>query len=212
MKKLRIAVIAANGRSGQAFVRAALKAGHEVTAGIRGEDTMAKHPRLSVMMCDAMNPSDIEQLLAGQDAVVSLIGHVKGSPADLQTTATIHAVNAMKKQGVKRIVSLTGTGARQPGDKVTLIDRLITLGVRMFDPQRLHDGATHIKVLEDSELDWTVIRVSKLSNAKAGAFRLTPHGPAKLQVSRDEVAKAILEVLKDKTFVQESPIVSSARD
>src|SRR5690349_20693574 len=107
---MRIAVIAANGRSGQAFVREALAAGHYVHAGIRSTNPFEPHPRLKVIECDATDKEQVTKLIDRCDAVVSLIGHVKGSSAFVQTDATKAIVTAMKVTGIRRVVSLTGVG------------------------------------------------------------------------------------------------------
>jgi putative NADH-flavin reductase len=54
--------------------------------------------------------SAVARTVQGADAVVSVLGHVKGSPKDVQTVATRHMVAAMKAHGVERIISLTGAG------------------------------------------------------------------------------------------------------
>ena len=77
---MNIAVVAANGRSGRAFVEQALAAGHSIRAGVHS-GSLTSHPNLTVVECDATVPSDVENLIKDQDAVVSFIGHVKGSPA-----------------------------------------------------------------------------------------------------------------------------------
>lgn len=160
--------------------------------------------------CDATKKEDMINLIKGSDAVVSLIGHVKGSPADVQTMSISNAVTAMKALGIKRIVSLTGTGVRLDGDKITLADRFLNLGVRIVDPKRVKDGLEHFKVLRESGLDWTVIRVLKLQNLKPAKFQLREHGPTKVVVSRKEAAEAILMVLVDGAFIKAAPIISKA--
>lgn len=205
---MKIAVIAANGRSGQAFVELALKHGHKVTGGIYGKSFLPDDPNLKTMECDATKPSDLERLIKGQDAVISLIGHVKGSPPNVQTDAITHAANVMKRLGVRRIVSLTGTGVRFPGDKVTLLDRFLNFGLSIADPERLKDGRAHVKVLESSGLDWTVIRVLKLQNIAPKPYALKLHGPTKPVVGRQEVAGAIMEVLENSSFIKEAPIIA----
>jgi putative NADH-flavin reductase len=206
---MKIAVIAANGRSGRAFVAAALVAGHAVRAGGRGASKLPAHERLEVIKCDATQSDDVRRLLVGQEAVVSLIGHVKGSPKDVQATATLLAAEAMRELSVRRIVSLTGTGVRLPQDRITLADRVLNWGISVIDVARVRDGQRHAEILKASDLDWTIIRVLKLANGKSQPFRLTPHGPTKLFVSRDEVARAILEVLEQHTYLSEMPIISA---
>lgn len=205
---MRIAVIAANGRSGKVFVEQALAAGHEVHAGIFGTNTLTPHPRLVAVKCNATNRVDLKSLLKGQQAVVSFIGHVKGSPPRVQTDAMKAVVGVMRSLKLTRIVSLTGTGVRFRGDRVTLVDRVLNLSIRLIDPARVRDGAQHVKVLKQSGLEWTVLRVLKLQNTKPTAFSLREHGPTKWYVSREEVAAAALEVLENHSFIGKAPILS----
>lgn len=207
---MNIAVVAANGRSGQAFVKEALEQGHSIRAGVLGTaHTLQPHPWLTIMPCDATYPEDIQALIAGQDAVVSLIGHVKGSAPDVQTRAMRTIVAAMQQAGITRIVSLTGTGVRFEGDIIPLFDRILNIAVRIFDPARVKDGRNHVEVLKQSHLAWTVIRVLKLQDVDAKPYILREHGPTKLYVSRDDVAQAIMQVLSDNSFVQKAPIICS---
>lgn len=207
---MNIAVIGANGRSGQIFVQTALDAGHNVRAGIRFNSPFGNHPNLSVMTCDSTVQQDVERLIRDQDAVVSLIGHVKGSDPDVQAKSTKVILEAMEAEQVSRLVSLTGTGVRQPGDKITLIDKVLNFAVSLADKNRVQDGIDHAELIKNSQVDWTIIRVLKLSNSKAKPFKLTNNGPAKNSTSRQEVARAILEVLEQGSFVGNMPIMSKA--
>lgn len=205
---MNIAVIAANGRSGKAFVEHALAAGHTIRAGIHAVNTLHPHKNLTTAVCDATKPEDVAKLIAGQDAVVSFIGHIKGSPDSVQTDTMRVLVQAMKTQNIRRIISLTGTGVRFPGDRITLIDRVLNAAIAIIDPKRIADGKNHVKVLQESALDWTILRVLKLQNTKPKPFMLKAHGPTKLFVSRDDVARAALQVLENNSFIHETPILS----
>ncbi len=207
---MKIAVIAANGRLGKRFVEAALSSGHTVNAGVRGESNLSSHPQLKVTSCDATNTEDLSKLFENQEVVVSAIGHVKGSAPNVQTLATEAIIAAMDKQGLKRYVDVTGTGVRFPGDKIGIVDRFLNMGVEVIDKYRVKDGRDHQEVLKKSNLDWTTIRVLKLQNVAMKPFELTLNGPTKWYVGREEVAKAMLQVVEDNSFVKQSPIISSS--
>jgi putative NADH-flavin reductase len=207
---MRIAVIAANGRLGKVFVEAALKAGHAVRAGIRGEDNLTPHSQLEVIACDATSLDDLRVLFRDQEAVVSAIGHVKGVAPDVQTIATKALVTIADELRIKRFVDVTGTGVRFPGDKITIVDRILNLAVQIIDSDRVKDGQNHQEVLKKSDLDWTTIRILKLQNVPEQPYTLTLHGPTKWYVGRVEVASAILEVLEKNSFIKQSPIISKA--
>ena len=205
---MKIAVIAANGRTGQAFVELALAKGHVVRAGVHNKSYLRPHPQLTVVPCDATSEADIRNLLAAQDVVISFIGHVKKSSPDVQTIAIQKIIHVMKELGLRRIVSLTGTGVRFPGDKISLVDRLLNISIAMVDPSRVKDGRDHVEALKQSELDWTVIRVLKLQNTPPKPFVLSEYGPTKWYVGRQEVALAALQVLEQKSFIGQAPMMT----
>ncbi len=207
---MRIAVIAANGRLGKVFVEEALKAGHSVRAGVLGANNMDTHPNLQVQMCDATNREDVKKLLQDQNVVVSAIGHVKGSLADVQTAATKVIVSVMNELSITRYVDVTGTGVRFDGDHITLVDRLLNMGVLIMDYNRVKDGRDHQEIVKNSTVDWTTIRVLKLQNVAKKPYSLTLHGPTKWYVGRQEVARAMLEVIENRSFIKQAPIVSKA--
>lgn len=204
---MKIAVIAANGRSGRAFVEEALAAGHTIRAGVHGNADLPARESLTTVPCDATRAEDLKALLKGQDAVVSFIGHVKGSPAWVQTDAMKVLVEVMESMGLKRVVSLTGTGVRFPGDHISLIDYVLNMAVSVIDPERVKDGKQHVEVLKQSNCDWTIIRVLKLQNVAPKPFTLRENGPTKWVVGRQEVAKTVLEVLEGNSFVHKAPII-----
>jgi len=205
---MKIAVLAANGRSGKVFVEQALAAGHSIRAGAFATNTLSPHERLQIQQCDATKSEDVASLIAGQDAVVSFIGHVKGSEPRVQRNAMTVLVQAMNDAGVSRVVSLTGTGVRFPGDKVGLIDRFLNTSITLIDPNRVCDGIEHAEVLKQSDLEWTIVRVLKLQNTKSKPYVLREHGPTRLYVNRHEVAQSVLQVLEEGSFIQTAPIIS----
>lgn len=205
---MRIAVIAASGRSGQAFVAEALAAGHTVRAGIRGQDPFAPHEGLVTVECDATDISQVTALIEHCDAVVSLIGHVKGSDALVQTNAITTIIRAMEATGIERIVSLTGVGVGSKGAINQAIVRLLSQITVWVGIDRLKDGLAHARVLQQSSLDWTVVKVLLLSDGEPGRFSLKTHGIVKAPTPRKEVARAILRILEDNSFVKEFPIIT----
>lgn len=204
-----VAVIAADGRSGNYFVREALASGFKVRAGVRNKKLLETSPNLTVITCDALRENDVANLCQGADVLVSLIGHSKNSAKDLQTRAIQNAIAACQATGIKRIISLTGTGVRAPKDKPSLIDKILNFVVTKVDPERVKDGIDHAEVLSTSDLDWTILRVLKLQNTKQRPFQLTTGGPARIITSRQDVATAIVKLIRDKSYIKQLPIISN---
>lgn len=206
---MNVSVLAANGKSGSACVYALLEAGFRVRAGVRGRHDFTPDGQLDVVECDALNSDEVDRLIDGCDAVVSMIGHVPGSPSRLQTEAVSNVLVAMRKYGVTRLISLTGTGVRFDGDQPSIIDRLANSAIKFIDPDRISDGIEHAEVLKRSQLDWTIIRVLKLSNGQhRGGVRFSLTGPAEFITPRRRVAAATVQLLKENIYIRQAPIIT----
>lgn len=179
-----------------------------VNAGVFNTNSLESHSNLAIMNVDGQNREQVLQFVDGCDAVVSLIGHVKGSSASMQTEAIKNVIAAMDAHGIKRLISLTGTGVRLHDDTPSFIDKLLNISINMVDPARIEDGKKHADIIQASDKNWTIVRVLKLTNGPEKNYHLDPHGPARLFTSRKTVARAIVAILKSDKYVRSAPIIT----
>lgn len=212
-----LALFGATGRTGRHVLDQALVAGWHVQALVRRPETLAAHPLLTVVRGDladedARSRADaVDRVVAGATAVVTVIGHVKGSPDDLQTSATTAIVGAMRDHGVRRIVSLSGGGVRYPErDRPKVADRLIRGLLTVLQPTVLRDAEQHVEVLRGSGLDWTVVRGPVLTDGpRTGSYRVGWVGvDASTKISRADLAEHLLAEVGDDRRVGQLPFVS----
>lgn len=209
---MKVCVFGADGRTGVPLVEELLSEGHEVRAFVYNQAGADKTPEsAAVFVGDVMDIDVVKSAVAGVDAVISVLGHIpKGDPL-MQTKGMENIISAMKEQGISRILSLTGTGVRIPGDKPSLYDKFANFVVKRIDPERIADGVEHAKVLQRSGLDWTILRVLKLTQSSFDinkGFRLTPHGPAEWFTSREKVAHILTWLVDSGEFIKEMPVSS----
>lgn len=208
MKK--ICIFGADGRTGKLVVKEAQSQGYSVVAfvysDIKEEDRVLG---VEYVKGDILDSTDVGKVIAGCDAVISVVGHIKGSDPLMQTKGISNIVSAMKNAGIKRIVSLTGTGVREKGDVVSVADRILTFIIRLLDKERVIDGILHAKVLKESNLDWSILRVMKLGGIGSVLdYNLTSHGPVELLSHRNRVAAVLVDMLRAKEWIKKSPILS----
>ena len=210
MKK--IALFGATGQTGQLFLRAALAGGYQVKALVRHANKLTqKSARLTVIEGDVLNSADVYKTVEGTDIVVSLFGHVKGSPEWLQTNGTKNIVAAMKTHNVGRIISLSGGGLPFPEkDKPKFADYVIRTIMKVAVPKVLNDAVAHHEVLVASGLKWVIVRGPRLTNdARKGQYRVGWVGVnASTKISRADLADFILTQVEDETFDRQMPFVS----
>jgi len=208
---MKICVFGADGRTGVEVVNYAKKQGYKVVAFVYSESSNKYFSNdIEIKKGDVIDYNSVLEAVRGSDTIVSVIGHIKNSDPLMQTKGIKNIVKAMEESGVKRVLSLTGTGARVENDKPSLVDRILNFFVSIVDPERIRDGIEHVKVIRKSNLDWTVVRVLKLSKSESEAdeYKLTDGGPAELQTSRKKVAKVLVDLINDKKYIGKLPVIS----
>lgn len=209
---MKICIFGADGRTGIEVLRYAKSKGYEIVAFVYGENSLfATEKNIEIIKGDALNYAQVLRACSsGIDAVVSTLGHIKGSNPRMQTRGMSNIVKAMQESNVRRIISLTGTGARISEDKPSGIDRLLNFMVKKIDPERIADGVEHVQVLQNSNLDWTVVRVLKLTNSQKliRSYALTSGGPVELYTSRKKAARVMVDLLEDKNSFGKMPVIS----
>jgi putative NADH-flavin reductase len=208
---MKIIVFGASGGTGLEVVEQALEAGHIVTAFVRMPSKMnIQHSNLTLFEGDVMNAEGVEKAIAGQEAVISVLGPVRPPVPHMMETAARNIVTAMKKHGIRRIVSTTGAGVRQPEDQPKFMDRFIGILLNLFAKKVVLDSAKNVKVIQASDLDWTIVRFPRLVNgAHTGKYRVGyVSKESSTQFSRADGADFILKELMEKKWLRKLPLVS----
>ncbi|MCS4436687.1 NAD(P)-dependent oxidoreductase [Aquiflexum gelatinilyticum] len=210
MKK--IALFGATGQTGQKFLKIALEKGYSVKALARDKSKLNNQsPLLTVFEGNVLNAQDVNKVVEDCDIVVSLFGHVKGSPEWLQTNGTKNIINSMLEFNVDKIISLSGGGLPYPEkDKPKFVDKLIRTIMKIAVPKVLNDAIAHADVLKASGKKWVIVRAPRLTNeAKTGRYRIGWVGVnASTKINRYDLADFILSQVEDEDFNFQMPFVS----
>jgi len=208
---VRVAVFGASGRTGRPLAEQALAAGHEVRPLVRDPlKLQIGHGRLVVIRGDVLDAAKVDETVAGTDAVLSVLGQTKTSPKDVQTRGTENIVAAMEKHGVRRLVSLTGAGVRDPRDEPKLVDRAITYLLKRLQPDVLEDGVRHAEAIKASGLEWVIVRGPRLTEGpRKGEYRVGMVGKnSGTQISRADLVEFMLGQLTTDAHLRQMPVVS----
>jgi uncharacterized protein YbjT (DUF2867 family) len=194
---LNLVVLGATGRTGRLVVEHALAAGHTVTALVRSPEKLTSTTaNLRVVTGQATETSAVSSALEGADAVISTLG---GKPSVI-ADSTRAIVAAARKAGVSRVVMLSTFAAER--DRLDAGTRLLT-GIGMG--AMLKDKSAGEEILRRSDLDWTIVYASILSDSPAsGSVVVLPEGAKRglsQKISRADVAAWMVEAA---TTVQHS--------
>ena len=209
---MRIAVLGATGSVGRELVRQALAAGHQVTALVRERPRPGElDERVDVVVGDATSADAVERAVAGNDAVVSTLGHAKGSPDDILARATSSVIAAMDADGVERLVALSSPAVPDAADRPGLLYRAARVLLRLVMPTVVRDHRAQARLIEGSDLAWTIVRGPLVfsDGPRTGRYHAGPIGhESHLRISRADLADFMLSTSTNGDFVRTKPLVS----
>jgi putative NADH-flavin reductase len=208
---MRVLIIGASKGIGWETTRQTLDAGHHVRALARSYTAIAiSNPNLEKIRGDALKTEDVEAALVGVDVVIQTLGVGLGDlfrPVNLFSDATRALIAAMRSQGVKRLICVTGFGA---GDSRASISCLQRLPFQIVFGRAYDDKSVQEKLIKESELDWTIARPGVLSSGpRTGRYRILSEASQWRNgiISRADVAEFLVRQIEDQAYIRKTPVL-----
>lgn len=208
---MKLIIFGPTGGTGRELVKQALEGGHSITAYARNPAKIddIKHPNLKVVRGDVLDPSAVESAIAGQEAVFSTIG-AGAKATTLREVGTRNIVEAMRKNGVQRLICQSSLGVGDSRTNLPFFTRYVV--VALFLRHAFADHERQEAVVKQSSLDWTLVRPPHLRNGpRTGRYRHgfpTTEREIKGWISRADVADFMLKQIVDDRYVHKTPGVS----
>lgn len=206
---MNITIFGATGTIGRLVVEQALAAGHEVTAFTRDAARVSTHrDRLQVVEGDVTDPAACLPSVKGADAVIVALG--AGRKGEVREAGTRAVIEAMKQAGGGRLIvqSTLGVGTSRPN--LNLLWKYVMFGALLRPAYA--DHVRQERVVEESDLAWTIVRPSAFADQSPGPVR-HGFGPSEkgllLKIGRGDVAAFLLAQVEDRTYLRRAVSVSS---
>lgn len=206
---MKVVVFGANGKVGTKLVRQLLNDSHDVRAFVHGASSLSENENLVVIYGDIRNQSQVYDAIKGTDVVFSTLGSWSTKSKDILTSGMLSIIPAMEILSVNRIISLTGAGAFTSNDQRSLLDKMSRQIMMRVAGKVLTDGENHIKLLQESRLDWTVIRspIMKQTDSKQN-YNLSNTAPSPwATINRDSVAMAMIQQIYNRQWIKKAPFI-----
>jgi putative NADH-flavin reductase len=213
--QMNIAIFGANGRTGRILTRRALAAGHTVTAVTRHPAAFPlRDPRLTVFQGDATRSTSVDLAVAGQDAVLSVLGVPFGQkPITVYSLGVANIVSAMTRHGCRRLICVSSTAVdhRYDNGGGLLFERILkplvasTIGRTTYADQKQMEA-----LVRSSSLDWTIVRPSGLfETPEVTRYEVTNGYTTGKFTSRTDLAACMLQLLDDERSFQTAVAVAT---
>lgn len=203
---MKILIIGATGGTGKQLVQQALERGHSVSVFVRNPSKFKiSHPELQVFQGDVLLPKSISEACKDQDAVISALGHKKFFiPTTILSRGTQNILAAIKEKEISRFICITALGINDSRFKLGLYYTLFVHPFILFFYFR--DKEKQEKLIQASDLEWTIIRPGQLTNGRKkelyrhgrglGSYILTK------MISRADVAHFALSCLEKDLYLK----------
>jgi putative NADH-flavin reductase len=197
---MKIAVFGSTGGNGRLVLADGIRRGHEVTAFARDAGALAGVAGLAgVIEGDGRDRVAVEKAIVGQAAVIVTVSGRGEADVAAGIAGTVTA--AMASLGVSRLVAASAYGM------VATRPYILAGVVRRIFAQGFADQAAADQIVASSELDWTILRGTRLTGKPADgparrSTELFTRGPYSLP--RAAFAATLVDLAQDRTAVRQT--------
>lgn len=216
---MKILILGATGRTGRLIVEEALKQGYDLNVLVRDKNKISFSSKsIKVYQGTPARQTDLAAAMQGCDLVISALGIVRASDAPWSKLITAknfisesikNVIDEADQQNLKRIMTVSAWGVGDSKKEVPFWLRWLINHTNMGPVYAEHEAEE--KLLANSNLNWTAVRPVALNDSKKiktlkVSFNNSPK--PSLYISRQSVAKFMVDIVKSDKYDMKSPTIS----
>ena len=200
-----VAVIGAGGYVSKYIVPELLKMGYAVR--VLSRSGSHGNPNCEVFTGDALNANDVNNFLCGADAVINCIGQLKNA-SGFYARVTENIMSAMKRNRLRRYILITNSAVTLSTDARTFVTTVGSAVFKLLFPKMMIDKHEEVKVLMNSDLDWTIFRLPLVMDGNSTkSAQFSDNRMASFRVFSRQVAAAVVEELSKGQHIRRAPLI-----
>jgi putative NADH-flavin reductase len=216
---MKILILGATGRTGRLIVVEALKQGYELNVLVRDKNKISFSSKsIKVYQGTPARQTDLAAAMQGCDLIISALGIVRASDAPWSKLITAknfisesikNVIAEADQQNLKRLITVSAWGVGETKKEIPFWLRWLINHTNLGPVYAEHEAEE--KLLANSNLNWTAVRPVALNESKKiktlkVSFNNFPK--PSLQISRQSVAKFIVDIVKSDMYDMKSPTIS----
>ena len=217
---MKILLLGSSGRTGRLVLKEAIQKGYQVNCLVRDAPKKINHDNLRFIEGLPNNDKDLEEAIVGCEKVIMVLNISRKSdfpwsklktPKKMISDSMKSIIRLANKHGIDHISTCSAWGVGETKNHIPkwfkwLINNS-NIGFAYEDHERQEN------VLTESNIKWTIIRPVGLTNSKRKeklieTFNNIPK--PNLLISRNSVAKYLLESLNNENLVNKKVVISKA--
>ena len=216
---MKILILGATGRTGRLIVEEALKQGYDLHVLVRDESKISFGSKsIKVYQGTPARQTDLAIAMQGCDLVISALGIVRASDAPWSKLITAknfisesikNVIAEADQQNLKRLITVSAWGVGETQKEIPFWLRWLINHTNLGPVYAEHEAEE--KLLANSNLNWTAVRpvaLNECKKIKTLKVSLNNFPKPSLQISRQSVAKFIVDIVKSDKYDMKSPTIS----
>lgn len=211
---MNITIFGAAGGIGRFAVKHAVEHGYKVTAYVRNPEKLKQYKdQISIITGELNDYDSMYNAVKGSDAVVWCVGINMKRKYDNMYSLEGHKVliEVMHNCNVKRLIDWATPSIPFYKDKKSFITTIPGILAGIFLTQAKKEMYEICRLIENSDLDWTIVRFIAPTNQPYTGNIKAGFGDIKMnmRISREDIASFMIKQITDKEYIKSMPIIGS---
>ncbi|MXN92561.1 NAD(P)H-binding protein [Flavobacterium sp. Sd200] len=210
---MKITLLGASGKIGTHLLELALQNDHDVVAYVRDSKKIkTTHPHLTIVEGELSNIPRLKSAIESAEVVVSTLGPPRKRTYEYLPVYEAHKaiMSLMKWNGLKRFITIGSPIIRLKNDPWYVATAFGTLMAKVAYPKPYKEIRSIEEVVEQSNLDWTVVRFVAATDKDTKPAKVIPDNKnVSFKISRKRIAEFIMSEMTQNQYVRAMPIVGS---
>lgn len=207
---MKIIIFGSTGKTGLEIIRKALNSGNEVTAFARNPSNVnIDDTQLKTVQGDIFDNEALVSAVRDHDAVIVALGTGQSlGKSSVRSEGTANIIEAMKRNDVKRLIVISAMGVGESWKDLSLFNRLF-FATLLKNSRADHEAQE--KYIKSSELDWTIIRPSGLTDDPGtGEYGYGEGVRSKTsRIARADVAHLVFQALDNSDYFRKALTITN---
>jgi len=206
---MKLIVFGATGKTGIEIVKQGLADQHQVTAFVRTPSKMSfEHDSLRLVEGDVLDLTAVKHAIQGHEAVICSLGTSDLGKTMVRSAGTANIIKAMQEAQIKRLIVISAMGVGESWSTLSFVNKLFF--ATLLRNTRM-DHEEQEKLVKQSDLDWTIVRPSGLSDTpRTGVYEVGEDIHAQTStIARADVADLVIKDLDNNTLIRKCVTITN---
>lgn len=218
---MKILILGATGRTGILVLEEAIRNGYEANCLVRDSKKISvsnQKNRIHIIEGTPEELKDLQTAYKGCNTIIDTLNISRKSdfpwsklrtPKDFLSRVMENIIQLKKNQSIERVIICSAWGVSDTKKDLPNWFKWFINNSNIGVVYRDHEKQEEI--LMNSDLAWTIVRPTGLTNSKKQELVLESyenHPKPKMTISRLSVAKYMVNALEDKSLIHKAPVIS----